>query len=61
MKSDQSTLDLFVKRPKIVEGEYLSEVEKPSKMEKVEANEECSTLRRLETEDWNLCCKMLED
>lgn len=43
MKRGQSTLDLFVKRPKIVEGEYFSEVERPSKMEKVEANEECST------------------
>ena len=43
MKRGQPTLDLFMKRPKIVEGEYLSEVEKPSKTEKVEANEECST------------------
>ena len=44
MKRGQSTLDLFVKRPKIVEGEYLSEVDKPpSRTEKVEANKECST------------------
>ena len=46
MKRGQSTLDLFVKRPKIVEGEYLSDVDKPpSRTEKVEANKECSNFK----------------